>query len=182
MRGIKIFWPAVGFEQDQFAASFWGDFPKGTIKDGQTHQELVNYLTPVEVAAKTIPALNEHVTGRPLHSFAWSASDRQQWWDWGQVAIDANNAYDWANPPVVTLNWSANTGATVTTHIQDTYMDLSCLVQGPPTYYVTSTHGPTFDKTAIDIVPGSLVKVDPFVGISFDWGDLLTTVADDADT
>ncbi len=90
LRGIKIFWSAVAFEQDQFGASFWGDFPKGTVKDSQTHQELQNLLTPVEVASKTIPALNEHVIGRPIHSYQWSASDRQQWWDWSQVATDAN--------------------------------------------------------------------------------------------
>ncbi len=50
LRGLKIFWPAVAYEQDQFGASFWGYFPKGMIKDGQTHQKLVNYLTPTEVA------------------------------------------------------------------------------------------------------------------------------------
>ncbi len=33
----------------------------------------------------------------------------------------------------------------------------------------------------MDIEPGALVKVDPFVGATFDWDDLLTTV-DAADT
>ncbi len=90
------------------------------------------------------------------------------------------SAYDWANPPIVTLQWHAQSGQAAQTHASDTYMDLSCLVQGPPCIYQTSTHGPTYDKTALEIEPGTLVKVYPFVGATFDWDALLSTSADES--
>ncbi len=77
LRGIKIYWSTTGYQGDQWGAQFWGDFPKGTVKTGQTHQpSLDDFLTPAVVASKVIPAMNEGVVGRPLHSFSWSSSDQ----------------------------------------------------------------------------------------------------------
>ncbi len=126
------------------------------------------------VQSRAIPGLNENVIGRPLHSFTWSASDQQQWWDWGQVADDANNAYDWANPPIVSLVWRAQSGSQVAGGaINDTYMDLSCLIQGPPTKYVTSIHGPSYSDTAAAVEPGILSKIDPMLSCDIDWDAVL---------
>ncbi len=138
---------------------------------------LDDFLTPAVVQSKVIPALNEGVVGRPLHSFSWSASDQQQWWDWAQIATEFNHNYDWANPPIVSLTWS-QVGTPQSQLFSDTYMDLSCNVKGPPTKYTTALSAPLYDASDMSVSDGFLTKVDPFVTTSIDWDEFLNPPAD----